>query len=84
MMSSDGVSQFFLVYHRGRAMHFDGCKTLVDVVARATMLEVSLCQRSEFDACIAQIRARIDQIVAWRDADDANDAEIERKRAARK
>lgn len=76
----DGVNKFWLVYHTQGAMHFDGCKSFIDVVERAVMNAVGLLNRADFDVVIADARARIDRIVAARDKDDANDAKIKARR----
>lgn len=61
MMASDGVNKFFLVYYSGGSMHFDGCKTLVDVVERATSMHASRAEGwatavAEMEAAVAKVK----------------------------
>jgi hypothetical protein len=75
-VSIDGVSKYFLVYHQRSAMHFDGCKTLVDVVERATRMHVSLGGGDQWMA-LREMEAAVAKVKAGMMADERRDAAYE-------
>ncbi len=54
---SDGVSKYFIVYSDGRAMHFDGFKTLEDLAQQALFMET---WKPGWEDRIAKFKADLD------------------------
>jgi len=54
---ADGVSKYFIVYHDGGSMHFDGFKTLNDLALQALFNE---SWRPGWDERIVKFKADLD------------------------